>query len=61
MIFIRADGTIANIAKNTMPFSQDTIYSEGYVKGVLEVVAGTADKYGIAPGDKVSHRIFGTR
>lgn len=61
MIFIRADGTIANIAKNTTPFSQDTIYSEGYVKGVLEVVAGTADKYGIAPGDKVSHRIFGTR
>ncbi|MBX3518683.1 MAG: DUF192 domain-containing protein [Xanthobacteraceae bacterium] len=61
MIFIRADGTIANIARNTTPFSQDTIYSEGYVKGVLEVVAGTADKYGIAPGDKVSHRIFGTR
>ncbi|HRF09987.1 MAG TPA: DUF192 domain-containing protein [Xanthobacteraceae bacterium] len=61
MIFIRADGTIANIAKNTTPYSEQTIYSEGYVKGVLEVVAGTADRYGIAPGDKVSHRIFGRR
>lgn len=61
MIFIRADGTIANIAKNTEPFSERSIYSEGYVKGVLEVVAGTADRYGIAPGDKVSHRIFGGR
>lgn len=58
MIFIRADGTIANIAKNTTPYSEQSIYAEGYVKGVLEVVAGTADRYGIAPGDKVSHRIF---
>jgi uncharacterized protein len=61
MIFIRADGTIANIARSTEPLSERSIYSEGYVKGVLEVVAGTADKYGIAPGDKVSHRIFGGR
>jgi uncharacterized membrane protein (UPF0127 family) len=61
MIFIRADGTIANIAKNTEPFSERTIYSDGLVKGVLEVVAGTADRYGIAAGDKVSHRIFGGR
>lgn len=58
MIFIRADGTIANIAKHTTPFSEQSVYAEGYVKGVLEVVAGTADRYGIAPGDKVSHRIF---
>lgn len=61
MIFIRADGTIANIAKHTEPLSERSIYSEGYVKGVLEVAAGTADRYGIAPGDKVSHRIFGGR
>jgi hypothetical protein len=61
MIFIRADGTIANIARNTEPFSERSIYAEGFVKGVLEVVAGTADRYGIAPGDKVSHRIFGQR
>ena len=61
MIFIRADGTIANIAKGTTPFSLQAVESKGYVKAVLEVVAGTADRYGIAPGDKVSHRIFGRR
>lgn len=59
MIFIRADGTIANIAKATTPFSLATVESYGPVKAVLEVVAGSADRYGIAPGDKVSHRIFG--
>jgi len=26
---------------------------------VLEVVAGTAKKFGIAPGDRVAHPIFG--
>jgi uncharacterized membrane protein (UPF0127 family) len=61
MIFIRADGTIANIARSTEPLSERSIFSDGYVKGVLEVVAGTADRYGISPGDKVSHRIFGGR
>jgi uncharacterized membrane protein (UPF0127 family) len=61
MIFIRADGTIANIAKATTPFSRATVESYGQVKAVLEVVAGTADRYGINAGDKVSHRIFGRR
>jgi len=61
MIFIRADGTIANIAKQTTPYSLATVESYGSVKAVLEVVAGTADRYGIAAGDKVSHRIFGRR
>lgn len=61
MIFIRADGTIANIAKATTPFSLATVESQGPVKAVLEVAAGTADRYGIAAGDKVSQRIFGGR
>jgi hypothetical protein len=30
------------------------------VRAVLEVVAGTAKKYGIAVGDKVAHPIFGS-
>lgn len=58
MIFIRADGTIARIAEHTTPLSEAHISSGTPVKGVLEVVAGTARKYGIAPGDKVSHRFF---
>ena len=61
MIFIRENGTIANIAENTTPLSEASIFSAGSVKSVLEVVAGTAKRYGIAPGDKVSHRIFQKR
>ncbi|HLL28747.1 MAG TPA: DUF192 domain-containing protein [Xanthobacteraceae bacterium] len=58
MIFIRGDGTIANIARNTTPLSEARIYSSGPVRGVLEVVAGTAKRYGIVPGDHVGHWIF---
>jgi uncharacterized membrane protein (UPF0127 family) len=59
MIFIRADGRILRIAENTEPMSERIISSGGPVKGVLEVVAGTARKLGIAPGDRVAHSIFG--
>jgi uncharacterized membrane protein (UPF0127 family) len=31
------------------------------VRAVLEVAAGTAKKYGIAPGDKVGYPIFSAR
>jgi uncharacterized protein len=58
MIFIRGDGTIASIAENTKPLSEARIYSRGPVRGVLEVVAGTAKRYGIVAGDKVGHRLF---
>src|SRR5262245_20939246 len=61
MIFIRRDGSIAGIAERTTPLSEARIYSGVPVRGVLEVVAGTAKRYGIAPGDKVGHRIFAGR
>jgi len=61
MIFIRADGRIARIAENTTPLSEATIQSGAPVKAVLEVVAGTAKRLGIAPGDRVAHRIFRKR
>ena len=61
MIFIRADGRIARIAENTVPHSEATISSGAPVKAVLEVVAGTAKRLGIAPGDRVAHRIFRSR
>src|SRR5919198_817720 len=54
MIFIRADGRILRIAENTEPESTRIISSGGLARGVLEVPAGTAQKYGIAPGDRVS-------
>ena len=59
MIFIRADGRILRIAENTEPMSTRIIASGGLAKGVLEVIAGTAQKYGIAPGDRVSNPLFG--
>lgn len=61
MIFIRGDGRIIRIAENTEPQSEKIIPSGGLARGVLEVIGGTAKKYGIAPGDRVAHPLFGTR
>src|SRR5258705_3620562 len=55
MIFIRADGRILRIAENTEPLSTKIIPSGGPAKGVLEVIAGTANKYGILAGGRVAH------
>src|SRR5580692_5083810 len=58
MIFIRGDGRILRIAENTQTESDRIIPSGGPVRAVLEVVAGTAKKFGIAPGDRVASPIF---
>ena len=54
IVFIRADGTIARIAENTVPFSEAPIPSGEPVGAVLEIVGGRAADLGIAAGDKVS-------
>jgi uncharacterized membrane protein (UPF0127 family) len=59
MIFIRGDGRVLNIAQNATPLSDTLIPSAGPVRGVLEVIAGTARKYHIAPGDRVTGSFFG--
>ena len=59
MLFIRRDGTIARIEKETRPFALDSIVSGEPVLAVLELNAGVADKYGIQPGDRVISRYFG--
>ena len=58
MIFIQADGRILRVAQNTEPLSTFAIPSGGVVKGVLEVIGGTAKKYGIGSGDRVRHPLF---
>jgi uncharacterized membrane protein (UPF0127 family) len=58
MIFIRADGTILHIAHNTTPLSEKLVPSGGPARAVLEVVAGTTQRLGIVPGDRVAHPIF---
>ncbi|MEO6216280.1 MAG: DUF192 domain-containing protein [Sphingomonas sp.] len=54
IIFIRADGTIARIAENTVPFSEDRIPSGEPIAAVLELNGGRAAELGIAEGDKVT-------
>ena len=61
MIFIRGDGRILRVAENTVPLSEAPVPSGGPVRAVLEVIAGTAKKMGIAPGDRVAHPIFNGR
>jgi uncharacterized protein len=58
MIFIRADGRIHRIAENTEPESEKIVAAGAPVRAVLEVVAGTARKLGIRPGDRVAHPMF---
>ncbi|MCZ6560526.1 MAG: DUF192 domain-containing protein [Gammaproteobacteria bacterium] len=59
MLFIRPDGSIARIEKETVPFSLDSISSGEPVVAVLELNGGVTGKYGIQPGDKVISRYFG--
>ena len=54
IIFIRPGGTIARIAENAVPYSDDTIPSGEPVNAVLEIRGGRSAELGIAEGDKVS-------
>jgi uncharacterized membrane protein (UPF0127 family) len=58
MLFIAADGRITRIAARTVPHSLATISSEGPALAVLELNAGTAERLGIKPGDRVEHAAF---
>jgi uncharacterized protein len=53
IIFVRADGSIANIAENTVPLSLQPIQSEGPVSAVLEIAGGRSAELGLRAGDKV--------
>jgi uncharacterized membrane protein (UPF0127 family) len=61
MIFITGDGRILRIAEKTEPLSDRLVPSGGPVRAVLEVIAGTARKDGLAPGDRVTGAFFGPR
>lgn len=52
MLFIGADGRIAQIIAGTTPLSEDSIRSDGPVIAVLELVAGFAARHDVAPGDR---------
>ena len=57
MLFIRADGTIANIAKDTVPLSLDSVSAIEPLNFVLELNAGVTDRLRI---DTDSRVIFST-
>jgi uncharacterized membrane protein (UPF0127 family) len=59
MIFIASDGRIVRVAQDAKPMSGDLIPSGRPVRAVLEVIAGTARKFGIAAGDRVTGSFFG--
>jgi len=53
MVFLRADGTVANVAADTTPLSLESVYSAGAVKAVLELNAGVAARLGIRSGRRI--------
>ena len=54
MVFIGADGRIRNIQQRAVPNSLAIIPSDGPVKAALELNAGTVERLGIKPGDRVT-------
>lgn len=53
IIFVGPDGRIINIAANTTPFSEASVYSTAASSLVLEIAGGRAAELGIGPGDLV--------
>ena len=60
MVFIRADGVVHRVERNTQPMSEKIIGSNGPASAVLELKAGAAAHYQIGPGSKVEHPLFGS-
>lgn len=58
IVFVREDGTIARIAENTTPMSEDLIPSGEPVRAVLEVKAGTMRQLGVAVGDRLRNAAY---
>ena len=59
MVFVRADGTVAQIVRGTVPHSLDTIQSREPVQAVLEIAAGEASRLGVSAGAVIRHPAFG--
>ena len=55
MVFIAEGGIVHRIERGTEPLSERSVRSRGPVIAVLEFVAGTADRIGLAPGDRIVH------
>jgi uncharacterized membrane protein (UPF0127 family) len=60
MLFIAADGHVADIHELAVPLSEVNINSKVPVKAVLELNGGTVSRLGIKNGDLVHQATFGT-
>ena len=58
IVFVRDDGTIARIAADTTPMSEDLIPSGEPVRAVLEVKAGTMRQLGVTVGDRLRNTSY---
>ncbi|MGH6947330.1 MAG: DUF192 domain-containing protein, partial [Kiloniellales bacterium] len=55
ILFVSKGGRIDQIVERTVPFSTASILSRNPVVAVLELNAGTVERLGIAPGDRVAY------
>ena len=58
MFFAESDGLIVTIAERTTPLSEKRIPSGQPVRFVLEMAGGSAERLGVAPGDRLRHPLI---
>ena len=58
IVYVRADGTIARIAENATPMSEELLPSGEPIKAVLEVKGGTMRALGVAVGDRLRNTTY---
>ncbi len=55
IIYVNDEKEIVRIYKNTTPYSEKSLPSNGKSIYVVETIAGFCDKFGITEGDKISY------
>jgi uncharacterized protein len=58
IIYVNAKKQIVSTQKNAVPYSEDSIPSNGPARYVVEVNAGFCDRHTIKPGDHIEWRRF---
>jgi uncharacterized membrane protein (UPF0127 family) len=58
IIYVNAKNQIITTQKYTVPYSEDSVPSNGPAKFVVEVIAGFCDRHSIKPGDHIEWRRF---
>ena len=58
MVFLDPGGTVTHVTNDTVPFSLDIVSSRGPAAFVLEVVAGSAERWGLERGDQLESPRF---